>query len=644
MATYFFETITDAQAAGFSSTADNLVFSTTGEAANITTVRYNAATATSGATITLISGLTGKAVTFNAAIAGENPIFPDGSQLFIGAATADTPAAFGSTGDGLYGGLGDDVLDAGNGNNLVQGNGGDDALTTGSGNDTVYGGQNDDTIIVGSGSNFAQGNLGDDVITGGSGTDTLLGGKNDDVITGGGGNDFLNGNLGDDNIVLAGGAGSGGSDTVFGEDGDDVVTSIGNATVTATASNEGAVINVDLGAGADAFTAGNSTQGGGEASFNISGGDDDDTISIHSTSVLGTAVNTLQGNAGDDVISSDNIGKDVVLGGQGDDNLTVAGGGDLVNGNLGDDVIVGGTGAAGNTLIGEDGDDNITGGGGADSINAGADNDVVASGGGADNVSGGDGDDMITNANGAGDVIDGGAGIDNITGADSTSATLTGADNISGGDGNDIINSGSGADIVSGGNGADVINSEEGNDVVTGGEGKDVIDAGDDNDNVDAGGGNDVLGGGLGDDTLQGGDGDDVITGGAGTDFLRGGNGSDVFVFGTAGNSGVTAGLLDQILDWQNTDALHFGAASPALPGAATDGANYLELTASSYDAALVLAQGQIAHAGATVDYVVVQVGSDVVVFADTGNTNAVTDAVTLVGRTLADISADNVI
>jgi len=55
MSTYFFETITDAQASTFNAATDTLVFGQTGERANITTVRYNPATATSAATITLIS-------------------------------------------------------------------------------------------------------------------------------------------------------------------------------------------------------------------------------------------------------------------------------------------------------------------------------------------------------------------------------------------------------------------------------------------------------------------------------------------------------------------------------------------------------------------------------------------------------------
>src|SRR5262245_37057591 len=122
MSTFFFETITDAQASAYNAATDNLVFGTTGERANITTVRYNPATATSAATITVISGLTGKTVTFASTLAndtnGFQPIFPDGSQLFIGTSSGSTfnattgAPADPATGDGLYGGAGDDSLNS----------------------------------------------------------------------------------------------------------------------------------------------------------------------------------------------------------------------------------------------------------------------------------------------------------------------------------------------------------------------------------------------------------------------------------------------------------------------------------------------------------------------------------------------------
>src|SRR4051812_46205203 len=121
MATYFFETITDAQAATYSAATDTLVFQTTGESARLTTVRYNAATATSPATVTIISGITGRAVTFGPGVQGEGlagtgpgVLFPDSSTLVVGTAGNDGPAAGdqqgSSTTDGLYGGDGNDTL------------------------------------------------------------------------------------------------------------------------------------------------------------------------------------------------------------------------------------------------------------------------------------------------------------------------------------------------------------------------------------------------------------------------------------------------------------------------------------------------------------------------------------------------------
>jgi hypothetical protein len=89
MAIYNFETITDAQAAGFTGN-DTLIFGQSGETANKTTVRFNAATATSTATVTIISGLTGKSATFAPAVSTKLPIFTDGSLLFIGDATAQS--------------------------------------------------------------------------------------------------------------------------------------------------------------------------------------------------------------------------------------------------------------------------------------------------------------------------------------------------------------------------------------------------------------------------------------------------------------------------------------------------------------------------------------------------------------------------
>ena len=62
--------------------------------------------------------------------------------------------------------------------------------------------------------------------------------------------------------------------------------------------------------------------------------------------------------------------------------------------------------------------------------------------------------------------------------------------------------------------------------------------------------------------------------------------------------------------------------------------------TVDGFPAALTLAQNLIA--GGTVEVVAVQIGPDVVIFADGTAANTVDTATLLIGRTLADISASN--
>lgn len=93
MATYFFETITDGQAAAYAAGEDHLVFGAVGETACNTIVRYNPATKGKSATITVISGVSGRERTFPAALAGGQIIFPDGSRLFRDEAETEGPVA-----------------------------------------------------------------------------------------------------------------------------------------------------------------------------------------------------------------------------------------------------------------------------------------------------------------------------------------------------------------------------------------------------------------------------------------------------------------------------------------------------------------------------------------------------------------------
>ena len=205
---------------------------------------------------------------------------------------------------------------------------------------------------------------------------------------------------------------------------------------------------------------------------------------------------------------------------------------------------------------------------------------------------------------------------------DSHSGVLHGT--LDGGDGADSIIGGIGAETLSGGTGADTIIGNGGADSLSGGAGADSIAAGHDGA---------ALSGGTGDDTLVGGAGADTLSGGTGADHLTGGGGTDHFVFAQS-DSGVTQGALDVITDWNSGDTITFANV--------TVGAGvYFEGSAVSYASALNLANSHIASG--TADIVAVQVGGDVVVFADSaGDNGSADDAVILSGKTLSDVDFGN--
>ena len=111
---------------------------------------------------------------------------------------------------------GNDVIDAGGGDDRVFGGGGNDTLNGGSGQDTIRGGTGDDVINGGQGDDRLYGDEGNDTINGGDGQDRLFGGDGDDTLIGGAGNDRVFGEDGDDTLV-----GGPGNDRLRGGDGDD---------------------------------------------------------------------------------------------------------------------------------------------------------------------------------------------------------------------------------------------------------------------------------------------------------------------------------------------------------------------------------------------------------------------------------------
>jgi Ca2+-binding RTX toxin-like protein len=103
----------------------------------------------------------------------------------------------------MNGQAGNDRLSTGNGNDIIYGGSGEDKLVSFGGNDTLDGGSDDDYLWAGDD---------DDLLSGGSGNDEMYGGRGDDTLTGGTGDDILVGDTGafDDfgHDVLKGGFGN----------------------------------------------------------------------------------------------------------------------------------------------------------------------------------------------------------------------------------------------------------------------------------------------------------------------------------------------------------------------------------------------------------------------------------------------------
>jgi Ca2+-binding RTX toxin-like protein len=341
------------------------------------------------------------------------------------------------------------------------------------------------TVNAGDGNDLVNGSPDDDIINGGNDLDTLNGGGGDDRISGNDANDTMNGdagndvmvwNPGDDDDVMNGGAGGGddaelnggnnpenfaatpvagrvrfervspapfkldvGPDTerlvLNANGGDDNMVS-DPATPTAMLLNGGT--------GLDTMS------GGANADF-INGGDDNDTLSGGPglDRIVGDRGNdTMVGQAGDDTMVWNNgDGSDKMDGEAGFDKVEVngaAGAGDAfeiapngqrvkfdrtnlgpftldiatsesfdIRGLGGDDTLLVKPGVPMAVLAdGGDGNDSLTGAEEQDTFFGGLGNDTLDGGGGNDLLDGQDGDDTLLARDGVGDLVRGGSGID----------------------------------------------------------------------------------------------------------------------------------------------------------------------------------------------------------------------------------------
>ncbi|MDO5620213.1 MAG: calcium-binding protein, partial [Paracoccus sp. (in: a-proteobacteria)] len=288
-------------------------------------------------------------------------------------------------------GTGNDTITTGAGNDLIYGDhnlttgskdGGDDLINAGDGENTVYGGGGDDTITTGAGNDLIDGGDGDDFINSGAGNDTVYGGAGDDTIVAGVGNDYLDGGEGDDSIL-----GGAGDDTLLGGDGNDTIRGQAGSDL------------IYGGAGDDSIQGGFSSEAGHTFDDTIYGGDGDDTIDANVGDDL------VYGDEGNDWIRG-GVGEDTIYGGAGNDTLIGSEGNDLLHGGDGNDIIYGDrqnpewTGDSPDVVPGND---TLFGDAGDDTLYAGLGNDYLDGGAGADWLAGNAGDDTFIA--GSGDTI-----------------------------------------------------------------------------------------------------------------------------------------------------------------------------------------------------------------------------------------------
>ena len=304
--------------------------------------------------------------------------------------------------DTANGGSGSDVLRGEGGNDELSGKGGDDVMDGGTGADKFFGGHGVDTVDYSSrtasqhvtvtldnNANDGQSGEGDNVkdtvenLVGGAGNDNFSSPSNSNAFNsfwGNDGHDNLTGGGGDDNLD-----GGNGHDVIDGGEGNDWVTA---------------------GAGYDVLR-------GGNGADHLEGQDDGDTIEG------GLGADLLDGGNGDDVadyqnrtenlsISLDNVANDGVRGGPAyfdpatgrwvlnrgeQDNVKTehvwaGSGNDSITARAADNVV--------NIFIGNGGNDFVDGGGGSDYLFGMAGDDILVGNDSVwDNLSGGDGHDLV---------------------------------------------------------------------------------------------------------------------------------------------------------------------------------------------------------------------------------------------------------
>jgi Ca2+-binding RTX toxin-like protein len=128
------------------------------------------------------------------------------AESVVANAITENQTLFGSNGEVLNGGQGDDILYSNGLSTEIFGRDGNDWISGSSNDEYIVGGADNDTLLGNSGKDTLYGDAGDDLIYGGCQADTIFGGAGNDTIFGNGGGDFINTGTGLDTVFLGSGA------------------------------------------------------------------------------------------------------------------------------------------------------------------------------------------------------------------------------------------------------------------------------------------------------------------------------------------------------------------------------------------------------------------------------------------------------
>ncbi|MFO0969507.1 MAG: calcium-binding protein [Gemmataceae bacterium] len=245
-----------------------------------------------------------------------------------------------------------EIINGGDGDDLIRAGAGWATIYGGAGNDSIYGALGNDTLYGEAGDDLLYGLAGDDKLYGGDGNDTLYGGDGNDLLDGGAGANRLDGGPGSNTLLNGVNIAApitadltSGVLTINGTDGSDLIN-VRN--INGRVSVDGIVIK--LGANTQATVA-----AGVVNRIVVNGMAGDDKITLNSEATPGQQPLTMG---------------TTIYGGDGNDLIYGGAGGDTIYGGAGNDSIYGGPGD--DRLYGEDGNDTLNGGAGLDVTSGGA--------------------------------------------------------------------------------------------------------------------------------------------------------------------------------------------------------------------------------------------------------------------------------